>query len=73
MIPAQVKKIVKYWLTTAEDDWQFVSRAFKNKEYSHGLFFGHLVLEKILKALVVVRTRQHAKPTHNLIDLALKA
>jgi HEPN domain-containing protein len=37
------------------------------------LFFGHLYLEKLLKALVVQRTGRHASPTHQLVSLAKAA
>jgi HEPN domain-containing protein len=39
-------------------------------DYSYALFFGHLAIEKILKALYAVRVQQHAPPIHNLIRLA---
>ena len=42
---------------------------FKSKRYASSLFFGHLVLEKILKALVVYETKAYAPYTHNLIRL----
>ena len=41
-----------------------------SKRYDASLFFGHIVLEKILKALVVQRTGDHAPYTHNLVQLA---
>lgn len=43
---------------------------FQSKRYSDSLFFGHLCLEKILKALVVEETRNHAPYTHDLLRLA---
>jgi HEPN domain-containing protein len=39
-------------------------------DYSYALFFGHLAIEKLLKALCAVRVQQHAPPIHNLIRLA---
>lgn len=73
MTTKEVQTIVRYWISTAEADWKFVRKAFSIRQYSHALFFGHLVLEKTLKALVVAETGKHAPPTHNLLDLALKA
>lgn len=73
MKQSDIKKIISYWLSSAEEDWRFVRRAFEIKQYSHALFFGHLVLEKALKALIVKVSKEHALPTHNLIDLAKKA
>jgi HEPN domain-containing protein len=37
------------------------------------LFFGHLAVEKILKALFVTRKKHHAPPLHNLLRLARAA
>jgi len=43
---------------------------FKIKRYSDSLFFGHIVLEKILKGLVVQKTKEQAPKTHDLFRLA---
>jgi HEPN domain-containing protein len=40
------------------------------KRFPYALFFGHLALEKALKALVVKTTRAHAPYTHSLMLLA---
>ncbi|MDW7710792.1 MAG: HEPN domain-containing protein [Deferrisomatales bacterium] len=45
----------------------------RTKKFPYALFFGHLALEKLLKALVVRRTGQHAPYTHSLILLARRA
>ncbi len=42
---------------------------FKSKRYVSSLFFGHIVLEKILKALVVEKTQKQAPFTHDLVRL----
>ncbi len=42
----------------------------KGKRYADALFFGHLVLEKILKALVVKHAKNQAPYTHNLVYLS---
>ena len=43
---------------------------FEGKKYSESLFFGHTVLEKILKGSVVKETNKEAPKTHDLIRLA---
>lgn len=65
-----IQDLIKYWLETAEYDYKTMLSLFKSKRYSDSLFYGHLVLEKILKALAVQKTKNHAKPIHNLIILA---
>jgi HEPN domain-containing protein len=41
-----------------------------NNRFRHGLYFAHLALEKILKALVCKETQDLASKIHNLIGLA---
>ncbi len=64
---------IRYWLKSAKDDWQVGQHLFKNGDYSYSLFFGHLTIEKILKAIYVDRLNDNAPYTHRLIYLAEKA
>ena len=63
------KKIIEYWQKTAEHEYEVMLYLFKGKKYSESLFFGHIVLEKILKGLVVQKTKEQALYTHDLIKL----
>ncbi len=63
------KKLVKYWQETAAYDYDTMKSLVKSRRYASSLFFGHIVLEKILKALVVNETKKHAEYTHDLIRL----
>ena len=45
-----VDTVVRYWLETAEDDWPVAEHPFASGDYRYALFFGHLYLEKLLKA-----------------------
>lgn len=65
-----VKKVVDYWKATAEHDYETMLGLFRIKRYSDALFYGHIVLEKILKAHVVSKTMEEAPKTHNLLRLA---
>ena len=65
-----VDEVVQYWLELAKDDWPVAEHLFASGDYHYALFFGHLYLEKLLKALVVKATEQHAPRTHNLLFLA---
>jgi len=65
-----VKKVVKYWIKTAEHDYETMIGLFRIKRYSDSLFFGHIVLEKILKGLVVAETKTEAPYIHNLTKLS---
>ncbi|MFH1233832.1 MAG: HEPN domain-containing protein [Patescibacteria group bacterium] len=64
------KKLIKYWQETAKHDYEIMGSLFKSKHYDASLFFGHIVLEKILKALFAKKTKEHAPFTHNLVRLA---
>lgn len=67
------EKIINYWIKSAQKDWQVAQSLFITKYYLYSLFFCHLVIEKILKALVVKKTQKHAPQTHNLVELTKKA
>lgn len=65
-----VTKLIEYWMATAAHDYETMLSLFKSKRYADSLFFGHIVLEKILKALVVRNLKDHAPKTHDLVRLA---
>ncbi len=45
----------------------------EKRDYSYALFFGHLAIEKALKALYTAKMREHAPLIHNLLRLARNA
>lgn len=63
---------ISYWLETAQHDLDTAEALFKVKKYDACLFFGHLVLEKTLKALWVKSNKEEKFPPkiHNLLKLA---
>ncbi len=65
-----IEKIVKYWRITAEHDFETMNALFSIKRYPESLFFGHIVLEKVLKGLAVKETKNEAPYIHNLGRLA---
>ncbi|MFH0755088.1 MAG: HEPN domain-containing protein [bacterium] len=64
-----IKNIIEYWKKTAEHDYKTMLYLFKGKQFSNSLFFGHIVLEKILKALVVQEIKEQAPCIHDLVRL----
>ena len=64
--------IVKYWFDTAERDYQTMEHLFESGDYHWGLFIGHLVLEKLLKALYVQEVDENTPHIHDLSRLAQK-
>ncbi|MEK7065278.1 MAG: HEPN domain-containing protein [Patescibacteria group bacterium] len=69
MTALDIKKLFNYWLSETHTSWDVAQTLFQHKKYPESLFFGHLTLEKILKALVVATTKKHAPPIHNLVRL----
>jgi len=68
-----IQKIIAYWVESSKRDFEVAKDLFKKKHYSYCLFFCHLTLEKILKALVVKTTKQQAPYLHDLRKLAERA
>lgn len=66
----RIKTMTEYWIETAEHDFPLLDILFDNKRYVEALFFGHLVLEKILKAHVVFSTENEAPKIHDLVKLS---
>jgi HEPN domain-containing protein len=65
-------KTVSYWIDGALYDIDTAETLFQNGKYPYALFFGHLAIEKLLKALFVKQKKQHAPFTHSLPFLASK-
>ena len=67
------KKQIEYWETAATEDLDSAKILIEKNRLLHGLFFCHLVVEKIIKAHVVKQTKEIAPRSHNLIFLSEKA
>lgn len=65
-------KTIRYWIEGAEYDFETGKSLLSSKRFPYALFFGHLALEKLLKALVVKAAKSHAPYSHSLIFLASK-
>lgn len=70
MTAIDTEKTVRYWLDGAIYDLETGQTLLRSKKYPYALFFGHLALEKLLKAVVVKRTGEHAPFSHSLVMLA---
>jgi HEPN domain-containing protein len=68
-----VVQVVAYWMTEAEEALEVADHLVAKADYSYALFFGHLAVEKLLKAQYVFMQEQHAPPLHNLLRLARAA
>lgn len=68
-----LSRVIAFWLEEAEEALEVAEHLVEKADYSYALFFGHLAVEKTLKALYVFRQAQHAPPIHNLVRLARSA
>jgi HEPN domain-containing protein len=65
-----IGKQIAFWRYSAKEDWEVARQLVDNGRIRHGLFFSHLALEKILKALVCKNSQDLAPRFHNLSRLA---
>jgi HEPN domain-containing protein len=62
-------KQIKYWCTMAENDIETASILVTSGKFIEGIFFCHLSIEKIIKALVVKQTDNIPPKSHDLFYL----
>lgn len=62
---------IKYWLESAQHDFETAQSLLHNKKFDWSLFVSHLVLEKTLKAKYVQDNNNQIPPKlHDLVRLA---
>jgi len=67
------KNKIDYWITSAENDWIVAGHLLEKGDFTYSLFFGHLTLEKLLKAYFVVVKDETPPLTNRLVYLAEKS
>ena len=65
-------KLIKYWSDSSDDDFDTMIAMFEKQKFSWALFVGHLMIEKLLKALYVKTNNDYPPFIHNLLRLAEK-
>lgn len=63
-------KQIEYWKNSALSDLETAEILIEKDKRLHGLFFCHIVIEKILKAHFVKHNNNYAPKSHNLFYLA---
>jgi HEPN domain-containing protein len=62
------EEYIAYWTKTSADDWSSSEDLYKTKHYLQSLFFAHLALEKLCKAIwVKYHQANHPPRIHNLV------
>ena len=64
-----IEKQIRYWSDGADEELNVALTLLGVNKIRHSLFFAHLALEKIFKALVCRKTGNIAPRMHNLIRL----
>ncbi len=65
---------IAYWLNSVAEDVETMNYLFAGKRYVHALFFGHLYIEKISKALWIKNNEENYPPKiHNILALLKQA
>lgn len=65
------EEVVKFWKDSSNKDWEFSQETYLGgKRYDYALFFVHLSLEKLLKALTYALKDSHPLAIHDLVELA---
>ena len=67
-----IDSIIAYWIDSSDQNYKTMNLLLTTGEYSWSLFLGHLVIEKLMKALYVKRHQKHALFSHDLLRLAQK-
>ena len=64
------QELIKYWQESASDSLDTSKTLFMPGKYHHCLFFLHLAVEKMLKAVFVKQKNVTPPPSHDLVRLA---
>jgi HEPN domain-containing protein len=62
---------MNFWIESSDDDYKTMKTLYNAKDYAWSLFVGHLVIEKLIKALYAKTNAEkpYAPKLHNLITL----
>jgi HEPN domain-containing protein len=66
----KLKDIEHFWLNGSEEDFDTAQLLFEKGKYVNSMFFIHLSIEKLLKALLVNKNGKEPPFSHNLVKLA---
>ncbi|MFH2094697.1 MAG: HEPN domain-containing protein [Bacteroidota bacterium] len=61
-----IEKITNHWIHSSDSDYDIMNNLYNSKDFHWSLFIGHLVIERLLKAIIVKKTKSHAPFDHDL-------
>jgi HEPN domain-containing protein len=65
--------IIKYWIDSSDNDFKTMLDLYQTQNYNWALFIGHLVIEKLLKALYIKKKDEFPPLIHDLRRICEKA
>ena len=68
-----IEKLIKHWTESSDNDYQTMIDMYKTKHYHWSLFIGHLVIEKLTKAVYVKNKENYPPLIHDLRRILEKA
>jgi len=68
-----IEKLINHWIESSEKDFKTMLDLQKTKNNNWALFIGHLVIEKLLKALYLRKTNAFPPLIHDLRRICEKA
>jgi HEPN domain-containing protein len=66
-------KLIEFWLDSSEKDFKTMMDLFRTNNNNWSLFMGHLVIEKLSKALFVKNKKEYPPLIHDLRRILEKA
>lgn len=70
---SDTEKIINHWIESSDKDFKTMMDLYKTQNNSWSLFMGHLVIEKLLKALFVKNNDEFPPLIHDLRRLSEKS
>ena len=67
------EKLIKHWIESSDNDFKTMIDLFETQNYNWSLFMGHLVIEKLLKALYISLKNEFPPLSHDLRRILEKA
>jgi HEPN domain-containing protein len=64
-----IDKVIGYWKESSDNDFKTMDNLMESGDYNWAMFLGHLVIEKLLKAVYVKVHKKHAVHGHDLLRL----
>lgn len=63
------EEAVKHWIDSSKEDLETAEALFKSEKFVYCLFFCHLAVEKLIKAIVIKKTDGTPPISHNLAQI----